>query len=132
MKDNIKLLPYVSREEMLALQANAHIGACLVREDDDNIASKMIAPNKVGEYLNKGLFILGVKGIYMDLFEKAGVASLSETPSVNDISITLKKALQHTGKDNNREMIVSFVKDYFCMQKQAVPIINFLSKHKNK
>ncbi len=130
VKENIKLLPYVSREEMLALQANAHVGACLVREYDDNIASKMIAPNKVGEYLNKGLFILGVKGIYMNLFETAGVGALAETPSVEDISGTLKKVMEQADLANNKQMIVSFVKNYYCMQKQAAPIINFLAKKK--
>ncbi len=129
VSENVQLLPYVSREEMLALQANSHIGACLVREYHDNIASKMIAPNKVGEYLNKGLFILGVKCVYMNMFENVGVAALADSPSVADISITLKDALKRIAANDTNEMIISFVKDYYCMQKQAEPIISFLAKH---
>ena len=131
-KENILLLPYVSRDEMLALQANADIGACLVREYDDNIASKMIAPNKVGEYLAKGLFILGVKGLYMNIFETAGVAALSDTPSVPDICASLKQALTTAGSEQNKKTIKNFVTSFYCMQKQAAPIIEFLAKRTSK
>ena len=126
-KDNIFLLPYITREEMLALQANADIGACLVREYDNIISSKMIAPNKVGEYLNKGLFILGVKCEYMNFLEAKGVAALAQSPSAADVSFTLKKALEHTKSPDLKLVISNFVKNYYCMQKQAAPIINFLA-----
>ena len=127
-KDNILLLPYVSRTEMLALQANSHIGACLSREDQLDIASKMVAPNKVGEYLNKGLYILGVKGEYMDMFAFKGVASLSETPSASDVSIALRSALLAIESSDYKQKINSFVRDFFCMQQQLKPITDLLNK----
>ena len=131
IKNNILLLPYVSRAEMLALQAHSHIGACLSRDDKDDIASRMIAPNKVGEYLNKGLFILGIKGEYMDIFEIKGIASLSETQEATDVSIALKNALVATDSIDYRQKINSFVRGYFCMQKQIKPIVDLLANIKN-
>ena len=125
-KNNILLLPYVSRTEMLALQANAHIGACLSREDKMDIASKMVAPNKVGEYLMKGLYILGIRGEYMDMFETNGVASMASTTSDADVSIALIRALAAIENPEHKEKINSFVRDHFCMQKQIKPIIDFL------
>ncbi len=126
-KNNIKLYPYVTRSEMLALQEHAHIGACLTREYDDIIVSKMIAPNKVGEYLDKGLFIVGVKSEYMNLFEYNGVAALADSPSPNDITLTLRKALDVTNTIDYRNKITYFVQNYFCMQHQLKPIIRFLA-----
>ncbi|MBC7554725.1 MAG: hypothetical protein H7257_12175 [Taibaiella sp.] len=129
-KTNILLLPYVTREEMLSLQANADIGACLGREYNEVIASKMIAPNKVGEYLNKGLFILGTKCEYMNMFELRGVAALAVSPEPEAVCLSLKTALNVVYAGNYKQTISSFVQEYFCMQKQAAPIVNFLSNIK--
>lgn len=126
LKDNILLLPYVTREEMLALQTHAHIGAVLIREFETSIKSMMIAPNKVGEYLNKGLFLLGVKGAYMEPIEASGVASLADSIDPSDIQIALQKAIKMYCKDDIQHHIHEYVKNYYCMQVQLKPIIKYL------
>jgi hypothetical protein len=126
LKDNVLLLPYITREEMLALQTHAHIGAVLIREFETNIKSMMIAPNKVGEYLNKGLLLLGVKGAYMEPIEASGVAALAETIAPEDICIALKRALQMHENSNLRNHILTYVKNTYCMQVQLKPIVKYL------
>jgi hypothetical protein len=126
LKDNVLLLPYITREEMLALQTHAHIGAVLIREFETNIKSMMIAPNKVGEYLNKGLLLLGVKGAYMEPIEASGVAALAETIAPEDICIALKRALQMHENSNLRNHILAYVKNTYCMQVQLKPIVKYL------
>jgi len=125
----IKLFPYITRAEMLALQANAEIGVCLAREYDDNVESKMMAPNKVGEYLSKGLYLLGVNSEYMMPFKIKGIASLTASLSPTDISTALKEALQIVADKTYKTTIRDFVKDYFCMQQQLKPVLDFLKKN---
>lgn len=124
----IHLLPYVTRAEMLALQANADIGVCLAREYDDNVESKMMAPNKVGEYMAKGLYLLGVKNEYLMPFQMTGIASLAETTEPADVSAAIKKALIAVQDSSYKESINQFVREYFCMQQQLKPVISFLQK----
>jgi hypothetical protein len=127
-KDRIQLLPFVTRAEMLALQANADIGVCLAKEYEDNVESKMMAPNKVGEYMAKGLYLLGVKNEYLMPFRMKGIASLAETTAPADVSIAIKDALAAVQDNAYKQTINSFVKEYFCMQQQLKPVINFLQK----
>lgn len=132
LKNNILLLPFVTREQMIALQVHAHIGVCVFREYNDFIASKMIAPNKIGEYLYRKLFLLGVEGAYMDIFEANGVAALAKNPEADSIAIALKEALIKLEQVGISERIANFVKKYYCMQVQAAPIIDFFSKTSNR
>jgi hypothetical protein len=127
LKENILLLPYVAREEMLALQSHATIGACMVREKEDDIETKMIAPNKVGEYLNKGLFLLSVKSEYMKLFEANKIATLTHDLSAESIKNALLQALERTKTEDYKVDIRRFVNENYCMQKQAEPIIKYLN-----
>lgn len=129
-KDSIFLLPYVTREEMLALQGIADIGACLMKEIPGMIASQMLAPNKTGEYLSKGLYVLGVKNFYMNMFEAAGVGALAATASVADIAAALGEAMKAIGDPAYKLRISNYVQGYFCMQKQVVPIATALKKLK--
>ena len=124
----IKLFPYLTRVQMLSLQSNAHIGACLVREFEDNVKSKMIAPNKVGEYMSKKLYILGIKAEYLMPFQMMGFASLADSPTPRDISKAIRKALITVNEKDNRSKIGIFVKDYFCMQQQLKPVIKYINE----
>ncbi len=126
--DRIKLFPYLTRTEMLALQANAAIGVCLAREYDDNLESKMMAPNKVGEYLARGLYLLGVKNEYLLPFQMKGIASLSETVSPGDVGIAIKDALTAVSNLEYKTKIAEFVTGYFCMQQQMKPVVAYLSR----
>jgi hypothetical protein len=125
--NRIKLFPYLTRAEMLALQSNADIGVCLTKEYNDSVKSKMIAPNKVGEYAAKRLYILGIKNEYLRPLEMMGIASLADSPQPADISIALKKALQAVHEKDYKIKISKFVKDYFCMQEQLKPLTGFIS-----
>ena len=124
----IKLLPYVARAEMLALQANADIGVCLAKEYDNNVESKMMAPNKVGEYLAKGLYLLGIKNEYLLPFKMKGIASLAASVTPADICVAIKEALNAVDNKEYKINISDFVKDYFCMQQQAKPVVTYLEK----
>ena len=124
----IKLLPYVTRAEMLALQANADIGVCLAKEYDDNVESKMMAPNKVGEYLANGLYLLGIKNEYLLPFKMKGIASLAVSVMPADICVAIKEALNAVDNKEYKIIIGDFVKDYFCMQQQAKPVVAYLEK----
>jgi hypothetical protein len=127
-KENIFLLPYVTREEMLALQTTADIGACLMKEIPGMIASKMLAPNKTGEYLAKGLYILGVSNFYMDMFGQAGVGTLAATPSVTDIAEAISKSFLAIRNPGIKDAIEAYVSGYFCMQVQSEPIKRALKR----
>jgi glycosyltransferase involved in cell wall biosynthesis len=122
----IKLLPYVTRAEMLALQENANIGVCLAREYDDNVESKMMSPNKVGEYLSKGLYLLSIRSEYMKPFGMNGIASLAGSTNSDDISMALTEALAEVSDGSYKARVQHFVQDYFCMQQQLKPIVAFL------
>lgn len=126
-KDRILLFPYVTRQQMLSLQAHAHIGVCLEKEYEDSVRSKMIAPNKTGEYMSKNLYILGLISEYMRPFEMKGIASLAETATKEDISKAIIDSLHAVTKDAYKQAISNFVKNYFSMQHQLAPVIKFLN-----
>jgi len=130
-KDRIKLFPYLTRVQMLALQANADVGVYLNKEYYNRIQSKMIAPNKVGEYLAKGLYLLGVSNDYLKPFEMKGVASLAQSAKAADISVAIKKALAAVSAHDFKEEIREFVLEYFCMQKQLTPVTEFINNLTN-
>ncbi len=124
--ERIQLFPYLARTEMLALQANAAIGVCLAREYNDNLESKMMAPNKVGEYLARGLYLVGIKNEYLLPFKMKGIASLAETVSPAEIAVAIKDALAAVDNGNYKTAISNFVADYFCMQQQMKPVTAYL------
>ena len=123
----ILLLPYVTRNQMLALQANAHIGVCFSKIIKNNIESYMIAPNKVGEYTAKKLYILGLEQEYLKPLEIQNMASLAKNPTPKDISIAMIKSLQAVSEQGFTARMDKFLKDFFCMQKQLDPVVKFLS-----
>ncbi len=125
-RSRILLLPYVTRQQMLALQASAHIGVCLMKTYDTDIESVMIAPNKVGEYLAKGLYLLVCQSEYMMPLVMKGIASQASTPDVQDIETALKTALSTVKSDVYKEQIRTFVRDFYCMQVQAAPLVSFI------
>ena len=115
---------------MLSLQSHAHIGVCIAREYQDNVKSKMMAPNKAGEYLYHGLYILGILSEYLRPLKMQGIASLAENPTPRDLSGAMREALKEVNEGSYKSRISSFVKDFFCMQQQLKPVIQFLNKSK--
>jgi hypothetical protein len=126
--DGVELFPHVTRAEMLSLQANAHIGVCITRQSQENVESKMLAPNKVGEYFAKTLLILGIKNDYLRPFETLGFAILSPSTKPADLSNAIKKALAMTDDQDYKIKIRKFVEEFFCMQQQLKPVINFIDQ----
>lgn len=127
-EDRILLLPYVTRAQMLALQANADIGVCLSKEHQNNVRTKMIAPNKVGEYLYKNLYILGLTSEYLRPLEMKGIAALSESSTPVEISRAIRKGLAAVTGDDVKQRIRTFVEEYYCMQQQLKPLIYYLNE----
>ncbi len=126
----IKLFPYITRAQMQALQANAQIGVCMVKEYQDSVKSKMMAPNKAGEYMAHGIYLLGIASEYLKPLRAIGVASLAESPSPADICVAMKGALVAIEDRKYKDKIRCFVKEFFCMQQQMKPVIKFLEQHR--
>jgi glycosyltransferase involved in cell wall biosynthesis len=124
----IVFFPFVKGEEKEALQANADIGVCLSNEDRNNVESMMTSPNKVGEYLAKGLYLLSSDTEYMRPLKMKGVAALTASPSIEDIASAMRQALKDIGNSNSKEVIAAFVKEFYCMQQQARPITELIKR----
>lgn len=132
-RERVLLLPYVTRQQMLALQEHAEVGACLMKSYDHDIESVMIAPNKVGEYLAKGLYLLACRSEYMMPMSMKGIAALANSPSVSDVKNALRDALDAVNKEDYKARVDAFVREFYCMQQQAIPIVDFIKKgSKNK
>ncbi len=124
----VVFFPFVKGAEKDALQANAHIGVCLSNEDQNNAESMMTSPNKVGEYLAKGLFLLASDTEYMRPLGMKGVAALSRSNTEVGIAHALRIALQAVEAPGCRNAILGFVKEYYCMQQQAQPLVRFIKE----
>jgi hypothetical protein len=61
-----------------------------------------------------------------------GIASLSASYKPEDISAALKKALSAVRETGYKARIKEFVDEYFCMQKQLTPIIQFIDNIKKQ
>lgn len=124
--DRTLLLPFILREEMIALQSFANIGVFFAREIEDFIYSRMIAPNKVGEYLARGLFLLGNDVFYLQEFKAAGVAELSTGIGSGDIAKAISNALKKA--DNAKDNISRCVTEKYNMRVQLKNVITRLEK----
>ena len=124
----IKLFPYLTRAQMLSLQSNAHIGVCITKEAQNDVKSKMMAPNKIGEYMSKNLHVLGIKTDYLKPFQIRGFASLANSSTPRDISKAIKQALIAVNEKDYKAKINEFVRDQFCMQQQLQPVIRYINE----
>lgn len=127
-KNRIKLLPYLSRDKVLALQANAHIGVNLTWENSRNTESAMPAPNKLGEYLIKDLFVVGIMNEYLRPFEMNGIAALAQSRNPADIAKALAEGLLAINKSEYKNKTKKLVRSYYCMQEQIKPIVSLLNR----
>ncbi len=124
MAERFLLLPYVPREHMIALQSCANIGILFFRQDDERIATRMHAPNKAGEYLFRGLLLLGNDVYYLRQFEAEGLAVLSPDLSPQEISKAISSALDKV--ENSRDLSTKFVQRKFNMKVQLKPVTDHL------
>jgi glycosyltransferase involved in cell wall biosynthesis len=125
-KNNILLLPAIPREQLVALQRYANIGVCFMQESDSQLSMQMAAPNKVGEYIANGLYLLTNSIPYTNQFIKTGIATVIDEPTVYQISVGMQNALEQVNTSGMSERIHSFFREEYCMQKQSQPIVNFL------
>jgi len=128
LQGKVLLLPNIPREHLLALQAHAHIGFAFVNENEQKIKTQMIAPNKLGEYLANGLFIVGSRVTYMLQFEQAGVAELVKTHEPEAIAHAMQNAMHKINTGADRQFVKQFVMESFCMQVQFQPVVEYLNK----
>jgi glycosyltransferase involved in cell wall biosynthesis len=125
----VVFFPFVKGIDKDALQSNAHIGVCLSNEDQNNAESMMTSPNKVGEYLAKGLYLLASDTEYMRPLGMKGVAALSRSNDVSSIAAAMRRALQAVEAPDCRHAILDFVKEFYCMQQQASPLVKFIKEN---
>jgi glycosyltransferase involved in cell wall biosynthesis len=124
----VVFFPFVKGIEKDALQSNAQIGVCLSNEDQNNAESMMTSPNKVGEYLAKGLFLLASDTEYMRPLGMKGVAALTPSNDVAGIAAAMRTALLAVDVPGCRNAILQFVKEYYCIQQQAKPLVRFIKE----
>lgn len=124
-KHKIVLLPLVTRNEMVALQQYADIGVCFMHEH--SLETKMPAPNKVGEYIANGLYLLSNDMDYMKSFKFSGVATLVNDLQPTGIAYGLNEALEKIGSGDIKTKVRNFHRDEFSMQKQLEPIVGYLN-----
>lgn len=119
---------YVAGKEKEALQQHAAVGVTLTKENNEDIESKMTAPNKAGEYLAKNLYLIGTETEYMKQFMFSGVASLVSSPTTDNITTAINEALTVVATDNYKNKIEYMVAHYYSMQQQMTPITHLLQK----
>lgn len=122
---DIALLPMVSRLDMLALQARASVGACLLREGDIPETS-MPAPNKVGEYFHAGLHVLGLHMPFLDQLEHHGAVVLADSLAPRALGAAVSRALALAHVPNGRERPRALARTWYRMEAQIQPILRVI------
>lgn len=122
---DILLLPVVSRAEMLALQAEASVGLCLLRQGA-NLSASLPAPNKVGEYLSAGLVIVAPRMPYLDRLERHGVAVLSDSLSPEHIAAAVGDAIHRIRFQGARDAVRAVASSWYRMEVQLLPVLQLL------
>ncbi len=126
--ERIVTFPFVGGSDKEALQRTASIGVCLNREQDDDVESKMTAPNKVGEYLAAGLYVIASATNYTLPIAHAGVAALCEGTTPNDIAKAIEKAAEAIAQPTYKNHIAEYVHNYYNMATQAAPILKHMEQ----
>lgn len=117
--DNVFLLPTLERSELIKLQASSDIGICFIKEKDD-IDTRLIAPNKLGEYLIRGLICLTSNQNY---FKDFGLNSFLININIKEpleIVSALNKAKLLCSSGNYLNEIHRFVRNNYNMEHQLI------------
>jgi hypothetical protein len=125
-KARVVLLTLVTRNDLLLLQRYADVGVCFLQELDDEINTKMPAPNKVGEYIANGLYLLSTDIIYMHQFQHHEIATLVKETTHDAILSGLQNAYDEIKKPGVKDRIHEFFLTEFSMQKQMKPVLDYL------
>jgi hypothetical protein len=124
-RDDICLLPRVSRAAMLALQKQADVGICLLRRDADP-ATKMPAPNKIGEYMQWGMLIVASRLPFLEQLESRGVGEMVDEIEPAVIAAAVTRAAARVRRGATREHVRRVSRDWLNMAVQATPILRLL------
>ncbi len=127
-KDDILILGTISRSELIELQASCQIGICLMKLEN-GFDARMIAPNKVGEYLASGLLVLGMNTPYFHQFIAYDVAELIDDLSQESIGEALNKLVSKTMADNYQKTIMACLNKQYNMEKQLEQVLTLIAKH---
>ena len=126
-REDICLLPRLSRAAMLALQKQADIGMCLLRRDADP-ATRMPAPNKVGEYLQWGTLVVASRLPFLAQLEARGVGEMADELECGAIAAAVGRATQRVQRDGTRERVRRVSREWLNMAVQATPIVRLLEE----
>ncbi|MDQ6887331.1 MAG: glycosyltransferase [Gemmatimonadota bacterium] len=129
-REDILLLPMVTRAEMLALQSAATLGACFIRPTPGVPETLMPAPNKVGEYLQAGLPIVGSWVPYLDQLQAQGVAVLANHLDPQSIARAVNRALD--GVDSARKRVAEIANGWYRMETQVLPILEVIDSRRRR
>jgi hypothetical protein len=121
-QQDICLLPRLSRAAMLGLQKRADIGMCLLRRDADP-ATKMPAPNKVGEYMQWGMLIVASRLPFLEQLEQRGVGEMVDDIAPDQIAAAVGRAVARVRRDGTRDHIRGVSRSWLNMRVQAAPIL---------
>jgi hypothetical protein len=124
-RDDIRLLPMIPRAAMLALQQRAHVGICLLRKDDEP-ATRMPAPNKVGEYLQWGMVIVASRLPFLDQLEQRDVGELTDELEPSQIGAAVRRAVERARRRETRSDTQRVARGWLNMEVQAAPILDLL------
>lgn len=125
--DDIALLPTVGRMDMLALQAHASVGACLLREGDIP-ETAMPAPNKIGEYFHAGLHVVGLHMPFLDQLAHHGAVILSDSLEPRPLAAAVERALTAAAAPEGRERPRALARTWYRMEAQILPILRVIEQ----
>lgn len=128
--DDICLLPMIPRAAMLALQKRAHVGICLLRKDVEP-ATRMPAPNKIGEYLKCGMVIVASRLPFLDQLEARNVGELVNEIEPGEIAEAVRRACERVRRATTGAEVQRASREWLNMAVQASPILALLERAMN-
>ena len=124
-REDIILLPLVSRAAMRWLQARAMIGICLMRTTS-SLEAIMPAPNKVGEYLHSGLMIVGNRTSYLDRLAAHDIVEIAERLEPRSIAAAMTAAVSQVRRGDTKARVQALARASYCMEVQVRPILSIV------
>jgi glycosyltransferase involved in cell wall biosynthesis len=121
-RDDIVLLPQLSREDMLGLQRVAAIGLNLM-PSDSNLDIMFPAPNKIGEYLHAGLLVVASRSGFTERLADRGIAILTHSLDPQEIARAVDEGVCRTRTGDTRAMALSIAHEWYCMDVQLAPVL---------
>jgi hypothetical protein len=119
---NVKLLGPVSREELVQIQKDADVGICVMKESS-LLETKMLAPNKIGEYLKYGMAVIASDAPYYDMFTDC----FQIVESVQNKEQLVKAFQNCSGQKKNS---LWNILEWYNMEHQMRHLLKYINKNK--